>query len=480
MRVGSSHDPLEHQAVRSVQRHPGGSDLSTPDRGGLGVDPTAGNTWAGHSGTSPVPAGVASGLLRMRGGGQPLLPDERSTFGRQFGHDFSRVRVHAGDQAAQVTAGLHARALTLGEDIVLSPVAVALGTSGRNRLLAHELTHVVQQRHAAGQPWIQRQPLDTPSTLVSPPALKAGDDVEVEVYALSTDAEPDRSYSGRFRVDAQRLLVLGPGGASASVPVGDLSPGVAAQTIADHLVTAELFRGPRVCVKGPRMAAPACANAKTAMPPEVARAYAAFKAYIATTKTPVDAVARYHQWVSDHLTQPDFTTVSPWDLWAKSLKPPAGPVDPQAERTDVWLRFMAARNAENATLTGRERLVAAEALRAFQDWYSTHRDKPEFAQADPAKIYARLWVAQLRPHIEADTRAKVAAEHEAAARSPAAMAAIDAKLGEFIATARKLWGTPHKHPLANPVRTLPRPNHLAVTGPSMWEVSRSRLVEAEP
>jgi hypothetical protein len=272
------------------------------------------------------------------------------------------------------------------------------------------------------------------------PALKAGDDVEVEVFGSTAEVTRDGSYSGRFRVDAQGSLVVGPSGASVTVPVGGRAPSAAAQAIADQLVTAQLFRGPRVCVQGPGMTAPACADAKTAVPPDVERAHAAFMAYIATTTTPIDAVARYHQWVSDHLTRPDFLTVSPPDLWAESLKQPARPVDPQAERTQVWLRFMAARQAESGTLTGQDRDIAVQALRAFQDWYYTHHEKPEFARADPAKVYTNLWIAQLRTHTEADVRARMAADRQAAATSPEATKAVGAKFDEFLAVAMKLWG----------------------------------------
>jgi len=79
------------------------------------------------------------------------------------------------------------------------------------------------------------------------PALRAGDDVQVEVFGSTAEVTRDGSYSGRFRVDAQGSLVVGPGGASVTVPVGGRAPGAAAQAIADQLVTAQLFRGPRVC-----------------------------------------------------------------------------------------------------------------------------------------------------------------------------------------------------------------------------------------
>jgi hypothetical protein len=127
-------------------------------------------------------------------------------------------------------------------------------------------------------------------------------------------------------------------------------------------------------------------------------------------------------------------------VWAESLKQPTRPVDPGAERTQLWLRFMADRRAESVTLASPDRDVALEAILAFQDWYDRHHDKPEFERADPAKIYADLWMSKLRRRIDADVRAKVAADRRAAASSPEAMKAIGAKFDEFLATAMKLWG----------------------------------------
>lgn len=74
------------------------------------------------------------------------------------GHDFSRVRVHAGERAAAAARSLDARAFTVGRDIVFGAGEYAPHTPAGRRLLAHELTHVVQQADAAGRPAaIQRQ-----------------------------------------------------------------------------------------------------------------------------------------------------------------------------------------------------------------------------------------------------------------------------------------------------------------------------------
>jgi hypothetical protein len=63
-----------------------------------------------------------------------------------FGHDFGRVRVHADEQAGELARAVHALAYTVGDHIVFEPGQYAPQTTRGARLLAHELTHVLQQR----------------------------------------------------------------------------------------------------------------------------------------------------------------------------------------------------------------------------------------------------------------------------------------------------------------------------------------------
>jgi hypothetical protein len=69
----------------------------------------------------------------------------------RFAHDFSGVRVHAGATAATSAGAVQARAFTLGQDIVFGAGQYAPNTESGLRLLAHELTHTLQQRNAANR-----------------------------------------------------------------------------------------------------------------------------------------------------------------------------------------------------------------------------------------------------------------------------------------------------------------------------------------
>ena len=81
----------------------------------------------------------------MRSPGRPLEPTLRGTMESRFGHDFSRVRVHADGAADASAAVLQARAYTLGPHIAFARGAYDPTTEAGRRLVAHELAHVVQQ-----------------------------------------------------------------------------------------------------------------------------------------------------------------------------------------------------------------------------------------------------------------------------------------------------------------------------------------------
>jgi hypothetical protein len=104
-------------------------------------------------GTRPVVApGVAGRIHTLRAQGAPLSAPVRGFMETRFGHDFGMVRVHTGSAASQVAARINARAFTIGRDIVFGDGQFALHSDAGKRLIAHELTHVIQQGHAPRLP----------------------------------------------------------------------------------------------------------------------------------------------------------------------------------------------------------------------------------------------------------------------------------------------------------------------------------------
>ena len=85
-------------------------------------------------------------IEKLKGQGQPLPMPVRAFFEPRFGYDFSQVRVHTDSRASESARAVNALAYTVGRDIVFGSGQYMLGTESGKRLLAHELTHVVQQR----------------------------------------------------------------------------------------------------------------------------------------------------------------------------------------------------------------------------------------------------------------------------------------------------------------------------------------------
>lgn len=98
---------------------------------------------------------VETRISSIRGGGRPLPGSIQAFFEPRFGYDFSQVRVHTDAEAADTARAVNARAFTRGHDVVFGAGQYAPGASEGRRLMAHELTHVVQQDSAGKH--IQKQ-----------------------------------------------------------------------------------------------------------------------------------------------------------------------------------------------------------------------------------------------------------------------------------------------------------------------------------
>ena len=103
-----------------------------------------------------APASVDQALASA---GRPLEPVLRQDMEQLFGHNFSDVRVHVGATAAKSTRDVNAHAYTVGHDIVFGADRFGPEAHGGRWLLAHELTHVVQQSDMS-QNCVQRGPLN--------------------------------------------------------------------------------------------------------------------------------------------------------------------------------------------------------------------------------------------------------------------------------------------------------------------------------
>jgi hypothetical protein len=106
--------------------------------------------------------GLSAQVKDLKGGGQPLPQSERSFFEPRLDHNFSQVRVHTDARANAAATSANAKAFTTGSDVVFSTGQYEPGVNRGRKLLAHELTHVIQQkgttyRHFASEEALQRK-----------------------------------------------------------------------------------------------------------------------------------------------------------------------------------------------------------------------------------------------------------------------------------------------------------------------------------
>jgi Domain of unknown function (DUF4157) len=179
--IGATNDPLELEADRvadqvlAYQPAHSFSNISAPkiQRRAEQLSPQ----------TEEVPASVERVLA---GSGSPLPITVRKDMEQRFGQDFSQVRMHTGSAAEQSASDVNANAYTAGNNIVFNRGRFSPETQNGKRLLAHELTHVVQQSN-------------------SDKANSAGNEVSGPVTSLKS-AEPVVQRAPLTEAEAQRRI----------------------------------------------------------------------------------------------------------------------------------------------------------------------------------------------------------------------------------------------------------------------------------
>jgi hypothetical protein len=152
---------------------------------------------------------VTAQITATRGRGSPLDPGLRQQMSTALGHDFGDVRVHSDDRATESARSVNAHAYTVGNDIVFQRDRYAPGSEDGRRMLAHELTHVVQQRSGPvdGAPApggirisdpsdpFERQAASTAEQIISAPAPAAGPTPAPAVQRQEVEQEPAEEES---------------------------------------------------------------------------------------------------------------------------------------------------------------------------------------------------------------------------------------------------------------------------------------------
>ncbi len=191
--VGAANDPLEQEAdavadrvmrmpvsssrsintgdVPSIRRKCAHCEEEQAQRKPLAADIQR----KGSEGGMIAPDAVTNQINRTRGSGSNMDTSTQSFMESRFGTDFSGVNIHTGDTAVQMSRDLNARAFTVGNDIYFNQGEYNPGSDSGRHLLAHELTHTVQQGSAQSK--IQRM-------------IKVHDKVELDTmgYTVSKNA----------------------------------------------------------------------------------------------------------------------------------------------------------------------------------------------------------------------------------------------------------------------------------------------------
>jgi hypothetical protein len=130
--------PLAAQITPLVQRQEAEGEEEEEEEEPIQAKPARGST-------PHVGPGLAAQIRSLRGGGRPLSRAERGFFEPRFGYDLGHVRTHVDTRAADMARSAKARAFTIGHTIVFGAGQHSPESNSGKRLLAHELTHVVQQ-----------------------------------------------------------------------------------------------------------------------------------------------------------------------------------------------------------------------------------------------------------------------------------------------------------------------------------------------
>lgn len=168
------HDYLDHTAGRrpgTAACRPDGPSPLARDAQRLSLASAAGNSAFGRllsaggagraavlrsalrsQGAGRLDPEIGAAIEARRGAGSPLPEPVRAEMEGHLGADLSAVRVHTDGAAATLNRAVQAEAFTTGTDVFFAPGRYDTSSSAGRGLLAHELTHVVQQSSGAGGP----------------------------------------------------------------------------------------------------------------------------------------------------------------------------------------------------------------------------------------------------------------------------------------------------------------------------------------
>ncbi|MGD8807564.1 MAG: DUF4157 domain-containing protein [Chloroflexota bacterium] len=225
LRIGASDDHYEQEADRVaeqvVERWESGSGPSAPVQATPTPGPAVQAKGAGGAGSGS--AAALTQLPPAPGSGRPLEASVRTPMERAFGSSLGDVRLHTTGQAQQLNQSLDARATTVGQDIYFDKGEYNPDSTSGRELLAHELTHVLQQRHGGARFQKQgkgkrkkgKEEAEDTESLLGESSARSDEAEEGQPGPSSSTKKPKKGKvemaletANRIRVNAQEMIVL--------------------------------------------------------------------------------------------------------------------------------------------------------------------------------------------------------------------------------------------------------------------------------
>jgi len=238
--IGASNDPSEHEADLIAEQVMGTLALPAVASESLRVQKLS------EQQTDPSNAAPASVERALASPGKPLELSLRRDMERSFGRDFSQVQVHSNAIAEQSALNVNASAYTVGYRIVFGMSKYSPRTKEGQKLIAHELTHVVQQTGVGGSRRVQR----TMQAYIDAMQRKPQPDFARAAERLNGEKVRDirivlRNLSANYRVELHKAARVWPGVCS----------NIARETEIDYLkVDPRAAKAAEVCKEAPARA----------------------------------------------------------------------------------------------------------------------------------------------------------------------------------------------------------------------------------
>jgi len=259
LEVGKEDDEQEKEAdsvADKVMRMPAMSG-STGDKVRKMTDPAEKNVGTMHSGQPVIqkmsaqnqsginaPASVEKGINSTKGSGQSLAPEVQEEMGSKMEADLGNVKVHTDSNAVQMSRDISAKAFTHGNDIYFNQGQYNPSSNEGKHLLAHELTHTVQQSGKVNKRVQREKKADDsyfPQTVYLPEGYNPKTDC-ILLYLKKPGIEPKTTGDMDFVTEIKGLgewsFNIAPGASMAEVYVfTKTAQGVTAQLATEQLLT---------------------------------------------------------------------------------------------------------------------------------------------------------------------------------------------------------------------------------------------------